>query len=80
MFRLMEYRRRRGPGQSLFHPRVHTAQYVSREEASRTAESEIRRFQKHGYNEEEDYWWAWNKADEIGIVFVVEPDPTSKIA
>lgn len=80
MFRVMEYRRRRGPGQSLFGPRVHTAQYASRDEAGRTAEAEVRRFDNHGYNAEQDYWWGWNGHDETGVVYVVETDPTSKIA
>ncbi|GJE57785.1 MULTISPECIES: hypothetical protein [Methylobacterium] len=80
MYRVMEYRRRRGPGQSLFGPRVHTAQYASRSEAGRTAEAEAGRFAHHGYNGEQDYWWGWNEADETGLVFVVETDPTSKIA
>lgn len=80
MFRVMEYRRRRGPGQSLFGPRVHTAQYATREEAGRTAEAQVRRYPNNGHNAEMDYWWGWEPADEIGVVYVVESDPTSKIA
>ena len=80
MFRVMEYRRRRGPGQSLFNPRVHTAQKTNPDEARRTPQTDVRSIGNHSNKSDKDYWWGWNDQDETGVVYVVEPDPTSKIA